>query len=71
MFVILPGLFLGACTIIRPGETGVKRKLGKLGNTAFDLGVFGVIILFYLQFYGFQLGRLIWKLNCRCPAAKV
>lgn len=37
--LLLAGLILNACTIIRPGDTGVKRKLGKLGSTAYDPGV--------------------------------
>ncbi|MBM3939271.1 MAG: prohibitin family protein, partial [Sphingomonadales bacterium] len=32
-------LFLQSCTIVKPGETGVKRKLGKLSNTSYDPGV--------------------------------
>ncbi|MFN3918582.1 MAG: SPFH domain-containing protein [Flavobacteriales bacterium] len=27
------GVILSSCAIIRPGETGIKRKLGKLGNS--------------------------------------
>lgn len=33
------GFLLGSCTIIRQGEVGVKRKLGKLNNRSYDQGV--------------------------------
>ncbi|GAB1448773.1 hypothetical protein MASR2M44_17920 [Bacteroidota bacterium] len=32
-------LFLGSCSIIRPGEVGVKQKLGKLSNDVKSTGV--------------------------------
>jgi len=38
-FLTMAALFMGSCTIIRPGETGVKRKLGKLNSRALDQGV--------------------------------
>lgn len=32
-------LFLGSCAIIRPGEVGVKQKLGKLSNEVKSTGI--------------------------------
>ena len=31
-FCFVTALMLQACTIVKPGQTGVKRKLGKLSN---------------------------------------
>jgi len=31
-FFFVTALMLQACTIVKPGQTGVKRKLGKLSN---------------------------------------
>jgi regulator of protease activity HflC (stomatin/prohibitin superfamily) len=39
LFFLLVAISVTSCTIIRPGETGVKRKLGKLGHTAYDPGI--------------------------------
>ncbi|MCI5055496.1 MAG: SPFH domain-containing protein [Flavobacteriales bacterium] len=35
-------LFCSSCVIIRPGEVGVKRTLGKLSNEILDQGAYGV-----------------------------
>lgn len=43
-------LFLQSCTIVKPGETGVKRKLGKLSNTSYEPGV---------RFYNPFLSRIL------------
>ncbi|MFM1793127.1 MAG: hypothetical protein RLZZ252_1481, partial [Bacteroidota bacterium] len=35
----LCGLFFASCTVVKPGETGVKRKLGKLSSQSYEPGI--------------------------------
>lgn len=43
-------LLFHACTIVKPGETGVKRKLGKLSHESYEPGV---------RFYNPFLSRIL------------
>lgn len=38
--VLLTALFLSSCAIIRPGEVGVKQRLGKLSDRVYDQGAY-------------------------------
>ncbi len=38
-FITTCMILLSACTIIKPGETGVKRRLGKLSNQSYEPGI--------------------------------
>jgi len=38
-FFFVTALMLQACTIVKPGQTGVKRKLGKLSNESYEPGI--------------------------------
>ena len=60
---------LASCTIIRPGEVGVKRRLGKLSPRSMDQGV-----KFYNPFLATMLRVPVRTVNlesCRCPAGRV
>lgn len=38
--VSLAAIFFASCAVIKPGEVGVKRKLGKLSNKVLDQGAY-------------------------------
>ena len=40
LFGVIAFLF-SSCAIVRPGEVGVKQKLGKLKDDTYDQGVIG------------------------------
>ena len=40
MAVGMAALFLSSCAVIRPGEVGVKRKMGKLSDRVLDQGAY-------------------------------
>lgn len=42
MLLVLTTVFLSSCIIIRPGEVGVRRTMGKLSDQVLDQGVHGV-----------------------------
>ncbi len=37
--IVLSIVALSSCTVVKPGETGVKRKLGRLSNQSYEPGI--------------------------------
>ena len=38
--ILLVSFFLSSCAVIRPGEVGVKQRIGKLSNKVYDQGTY-------------------------------
>lgn len=39
--IVISAMFITSCTIVRPGEVGVKQKLGKLNPNVYGEGIIG------------------------------